>query len=230
MKKALFSEQIIDTFTNTTDTNNAGTLLIQPPSSWTGRPDAHDANNFTVESSAYSALVRAFYNNGDLFSEGVVYDSGNNVAGGSSDIASYIRDLDHAGVNALADSIAASMTKRIRVAPGNENVGLGNLTYCKLYQDIPYVNVRWGWIAFPAALVFLDLLFLLARIFEHTRNGAMLWKANSLINFYHPLTKEGRDTLQSGNNATEAEEIAENMKVRWYRTEAGYRLVQRHEI
>jgi hypothetical protein len=78
-------------------------------------------------------------------------------------------------------------------------------------------------------LLLLALVFLVATIFENSRDGAMLWKSNSLANFYHPLTKDGRNTLQHGKTAAEAEEIAENMKVQWRRTEAGYRLVQSHE-
>ena len=57
----------------------------------------------------------------------------------------------------------------------------------------------------------------------------MLWKANTLANFYHPLTKDGRDTLQAGQNAVEAEDIAEKMRVQWTKTDVGVRLVQRPE-
>jgi hypothetical protein len=101
------------------------------------------------------------------------------------------------------------------------------LPYSRFFR---YVNVRWNWIAFPAALILLALVFLVMTIFQNRRNGAMLWKSNSLANFYHPLTKDGRNALQSGKTAEEAEQIAESMKVQWKQTDSGYRLVQQREV
>jgi hypothetical protein len=88
-----------------------------------------------------------------------------------------------------------------------------------------HVSVRWLWIAFPATLVLLALVFLVAAMVKNARNGAMLWKSNALAAFHHPLTKEGRAKLQSASTATQAEEIAKGMSVKWQRTDAGYRLV-----
>jgi hypothetical protein len=85
--------------------------------------------------------------------------------------------------------------------------------------------VRWAWIAFPATLVFLALIFLIAAMIENARNGAMLWKSNALAAFYHPLTKEGRAKLQTASTASQAEEIAKGMSVKWQRTDVGYRLI-----
>jgi hypothetical protein len=88
-----------------------------------------------------------------------------------------------------------------------------------------HVSVRWPWIAFPVTLVLLALVFLVAAMIENARNGAMLWKSNALAAFHHPLTKEGRIKLQTASTATQAEEIAKGMSVKWQRTDVGYRLV-----
>ena len=144
-------------------------------------------------------------------------------------IARFISPLSNTGLSELVDSVAASMTKRMREATSNHSVGLGPKANGTELQHIPYVSVRWGWIAFPAVLVFLSLIFLVSTIFQNSKEDTMLWKANTLANFYHPLTKDGRDELQMGHNALEAEQIAEKMKVKWSRTAAGVRLIQKHE-
>jgi hypothetical protein len=137
--------------------------------------------------------------------------------------------LQDNSLDAVVESVAASLTKRMREAPGGASHFLGSTANGTMYQDIPFVHVRWPWIVFPATLVVLTLLFLLFTMARNAKDGTMLWKANSLANFYHPLTKDGRDELQSGHNAVEAEEIAERMKVKWARTEVGVRLVQKSE-
>jgi hypothetical protein len=233
MNKAIFSERVLDTFTNTTyqlESGNVPSLIIQPPSSWTNRSDANDANTFSVDPNTMMGLSNMFAAGQERsFWKGAAYHAIGLHVTADSDIVSYLDNLDSTGTTAMMESIAASMTRRMREAPGSESVGLGSTEKGILYQDIPFVNVRWGWIAFPTALVFLALLFLIITIWENMRSDMMLWKSNSLANFYHPLTKEGRDTLQTGQSAAEAEEIAESMKVQWRKTNAGYRLVQPHE-
>ncbi|KIW00387.1 uncharacterized protein PV09_08096 [Verruconis gallopava] len=236
MNNTIFTETILDTFTNTTDlsiSDAQGTVksvIIQPQSTWTNHSDAKDANIFEIDPLTMIGLRFMFApSSSNSFWDGAAYDDGAGHVSADSDIVSYLSNLDNNGTSGMIDSIAAAMTKRMREAPGNEAVGLGSEATGILSQDVPYVNVRWGWISFPASLVFLAFLFLVMTIFENTRKGAMLWKSNSLANFYHPLTKDGRDTLQTGQNAAEAEEIAEKMQVQWRKTEAGYRLVQRHE-
>lgn len=88
-----------------------------------------------------------------------------------------------------------------------------------------HVNVRWAWISFPVNLLALALIFLIASMVENARNGAMLWKTNALAPFHHPLTKEGREKLQTASSPAQVEQIAKELSVKWQRTEAGYRMV-----
>ena len=89
-----------------------------------------------------------------------------------------------------------------------------------------YVNIRWGWIAYPVALAVLTLLFLIATAIKDLRDkDTMLWKSDILAAFFHPLTKDGREVLRQVRTPEEADELAEKIHVKCERTDLGYRLV-----
>jgi hypothetical protein len=237
MTKAVFGEHHVDSFINETEfgsrdqDGNLKEVVIRPPSSWTNQSDVDDANVFKVDTATYSAL-RSFFNQGQDYDiwKGYVFKVG--VIGDpveSSEMATLINPMGFGELETLAADVAASMTKRMREAPTNETLGFGQNSKGTAYLDVPYVNVRWAWIALPASLVALSFVFLIVTIIQNQRAGAMLWKANSLASFYNPLTKDGRDELQVGHTSEEAERIAQGMKVRWMSTNAGVRLAQTHE-
>lgn len=236
MNSTVLSEQLLDTFIDTeslkvfTEYGLQG-VTIEAPSSFTGEMNIDGANTYSTTNESMNAIHFMFNaEGGEYFWHGEGQNAGDGVNDFfTTDIARLLRKFDLDGLSILMESIAASMTKRMREAPGSEKSSLGDSAVGTLYQHVPFVNVRWAWITYPALLVFLALMFLVVTIIENAREGAMLWKSNSLANFYHPLTKDGRDELQNGHNAEEAVEIAEKMKVKWARTEAGVRLVQRHE-
>lgn len=238
MDRTVFTERVLDTFTNTTKLSEYDEdlemrpLEIHAPSSFTERPDTNEANIFSVWDRSLLAL-RYMFDPSDTdilpFWSGAALLNNRKIIT-ETDVANYLSFLlqDHS-LDDVVESVAASHTQRMREAPGGQFQFLGSTANGTMYQDIPFVHVRWPWMAFPAALVILTLLFLLFTMARNAKDGTMLWKANSLANFYHPLTKDGRDELQSGQSAVEAEEIAERMKVKWARTEVGVRLVQRTE-
>lgn len=256
MEKTILTEELLDTFIDEQDRGSVagsdGTpkgLSIQPPTSFTGKPDGDAGAVFTVENATMNAIRNMFEPlGGDTFWKGTVWTIGPDDVLYDSDMAKEFSKLDLQGMSTLMDSIAASMTKRMREAPvaGSKAVGLGSGASGILNQHVPFVNVRWAWITFPATLVsrahketpprarsnkhqvLLALVFLLVTMVQNAKEGAMLWKSNSLANFYHPLTKDGRNELQNGDNADEAVEFAEKMKVKWARTEAGVTLALRY--
>jgi hypothetical protein len=235
MNKALFSEHIEDTYTDLEavglDADGQTTdLVLNVPSSFTNASSTKDYNTFTIDKLTMYALQTLWMGSGDRpFWSGAFFDNGDDTVGGNNDQVNYIRYLNDSQVTYMMESVASSMTLRMREAPGHSTTGLGSLAKGTVYQDIPHVNVRWGWIALPASLVLLTSVFLVVTMMENARSGVLLWKSNGLANFYHPLTKEGRDELQKGENASSAEEIAEELRVKWRRTDAGVRLVQSHE-
>lgn len=228
MDQAIFSETVVDTFMNETSTtadSGSDTFVIHPPASWTNVSDANGNNVFTVDFSTWSGLYLAFASDhGSMFSGTAT--AGASTTRADSDLASYLNSLDQNATVAMVDSMAAAMTKRMREAPGSEAAGLGPVAEGILYQNIPFVQVRWGWIAYSATLVALTLVFLIMTMVENSLGeDSILWKADPLANFYYPLTRDGRDALQNAKTAEQAEAVADSMKVKWTRTEAGYRMV-----
>ncbi|QDS74642.1 hypothetical protein FKW77_009241 [Venturia effusa] len=228
-----FKEELVDTFINGTDFNSTdadssiASLYIQPPSSWTNHTD-ESANTFVIDPFTITALQFLFRSSGDSppFFQGAFADSGSGQTTSESDLISYIRYLNDTGVDDMMTSLAASMTKRMREAPENDpTFSLGISENGKAMKDLPHVNVRWAWICFPVILLALALIFLIASMIENARNGAMLWKTNALAPFHHPLTKEGREKLQTASSPAQVEQVAKGLSVKWQRTEVGYRMV-----
>jgi hypothetical protein len=231
-QRSTFTEHVLDHFINTTDYQAVsiadGTLMpaiIHPPASWTNQSNTNDNNIYYVDPITIQALRFEFYE-----SDTSVWanDSFNALEAAGNNFVSYVRYLDDAGVNAMMQSLATCMTQRVRQAPGDGTnlQGPGPQAIGVTMQDMPHVNVRWGWLAFPAVLVLLSAAFLAATVLETKREGAtMLWKTNSLAHFYHPLPEHGADKLRDAYSAKHAEKIARDMRVKWEETEHGGRFV-----
>ena len=97
------------------------------------------------------------------------------------------------------------------------------------WQDKPHVQVRWGWLALPATLLFLSLLLLIATIIATAKEKTLLWKGSSLAAFSHPLTSDARAEVSDVRSPREVLKVAERMEVKWEKTERGFRLVRPHE-
>ncbi|KIW64299.1 hypothetical protein PV04_09244 [Phialophora macrospora] len=237
LQNSNFTEILIDSFVNETDRlvfseGDAGYVMpvyIHPPQSWTNQSNANDSNIYALDSLTIQALRFQFGDNANqLLWSGRFVDRLTGQAIVDNDFVAYVRYLDEAGMERMMSSLTSSMTRRIRTSPGpfTNSYGPGPNAIGITTQDMPYVNVRWGWIALPAAILVLSAILLVCTMIETKREGAtMLWKSNALAHFYHPLTKEGRNRLRDAKSAKDAEKIAQEMTVKWQQTEEGGRFV-----
>jgi hypothetical protein len=237
LQNSNFTEIIVDTFVNETDRQvfsegDAGYTMpayIHPPQSWTNHSNANDSNIYSFDGITIQALRFQFADNAyQLLWSGRFVDTMTGQAYVDNDFVAYVRYLDEAGMEHMMSSLTSSMTRRIRTSPGTgtNSYGPGPNAIGVTTQDMPHVNVRWGWIGLPAAILLLSALLLVCTMIETKREGAtMLWKSNALAHFYHPLTKEGRNRLRDAQSAKHAEKIAQDMTVKWQETDEGGRFV-----
>lgn len=235
VNQGVFTETTLETFTNTTASwammpnEFTASVDIYPPQSFDGGSD----ETFTVETLTWRALRRIFTDPSETRPSiwAGTYESliDFTTITSSSDFMSYLRFLDDDGINTTFKSLAASMTTRMRNFPGDDTnlasdpLSAGPSARGTSTQLLPYVNVRWGWIALPASLLFLSASFLIVTVVMVKKTGGtMVWKANSLANFYHPLTSDGMEKLQSAATAREAEKIAQGLRVRWVEAEGRF--------
>lgn len=77
------------------------------------------------------------------------------------------------------DQLALSMSNNIRLT--GDVYGDGADAYAgEVFVTVNFVHVRWVWLVFPAVLVVLSILFLIASIWQTHRLKAEAWKGNSL--------------------------------------------------
>lgn len=215
-------ETIIDTYKNTSVVPGNFDDPLAPPESFF--PSGYnDSRTFQID-----------YESSDEFSTLFIYekllDSVASIDGtgvvADSNIARRILPMNFTQISDMFENIATSLTNMMRTTthsaePLVPSPGVANTW-------VPKVRVRWGWIAIPAALVGLAIIFLVATAIESRRHNAMLWKGSTLPPFYHPLTRDGRSKVASVTVSTpkHLQDIAKEMHVRWHMTENGYRLVQ----
>lgn len=101
------------------------------------------------------------------------------------------------------------------------------------------IRVRWGWIAYPVALVFLTLAFFVALLIETSlkKSPPRIWKSSPLALLYHGLaTKdapesrivEREDTL---NELRDMEVVAKSTSVRLECSQNGFvQLVEQRKL
>ena len=125
---------------------------------------------------AYSSYVSSIIN-GSVFStsDGYSYSSDSAEA-----IWVYLSDLD-----SWIQRVATSITNHIR------SVGFSALLSSEVspeiqsyngtvYEAEAFIYVRWVWFSFPAGMVLLSLLYLLASMVHASRSGTHIWKSNPL--------------------------------------------------
>ena len=194
------------------------TYYVKPPKSFTNTSSLHQyyLNGYAVQgmrltlSGLWPGTVNGNIGNGN---------TQNNI---SSDLTGYLQSLSFKQVNKTFDNLAQSMTNHIRTVADDLAVGVAS-------HQVTIVSVAWRWLALPATLMGLTLIFLLAAIHSSAQSGAMLWKSSSLATFYHPLTSEGRDRVGAATGPKHLEMIAEELEVKWERTVKGWRLAPKRD-
>jgi hypothetical protein len=91
------------------------------------------------------------------------------------------------------------------------------------------VHIRWAFLAYPAVLVLLAIIFFISMVFE-TRRGQTSrhdWKSSPLALLFHGLDREAlkREELSELVRVNEMERIAVRTPVRLSQTERGWQFV-----
>ncbi|KAI5862008.1 hypothetical protein GGS23DRAFT_574130 [Durotheca rogersii] len=88
----------------------------------------------------------------------------------------------HANLDEMDDWIARltrSMTNNVRennVVPSDQDLHRGTI-----FGNETVFTIRWGWIAYPAVLVFLSTLYLIVEVVRTAYGGAAPWKSDALL-------------------------------------------------
>lgn len=176
-----------------------GSLIYHPPASIINI--TADISEFYVDTLAAKALNRfmsvAVSGNGSLNSP----DSGSAF---SSDI---VHALYQAGsLPSRMDNLAVSMSNNIRQ---QNNSGSDPFNGVALKGET-YVHVSWGWFAYPAALLLISLVCLIATIVETHKLKIQVWNSSTLALLYQGDQvgvsngkKLGADTLSQMSHMTE---------------------------
>ncbi|KAJ5599273.1 hypothetical protein N7450_000340 [Penicillium hetheringtonii] len=119
-------------------------------------------------------------------------------------------------MNNVFQSLASSLTTHAR------SKVCGSPVNGTAWTDQSYVHVRWIWLALPAAVVVLSLVFLVVTII-HTRNQ-YIWKSSPLALLFSDLQIDAANTLRPDPTLKGMEDTSRNMQV-WLETTAdGVRL------
>lgn len=79
------------------------------------------------------------------------------------------KELEH-----LVSRIATSMSNGLRTDVGSIPV------FEQTLSRIPYVNVRWAYLALPISVILMTLRFLVAVMVTNRRAEAVMWKTHAL--------------------------------------------------
>ena len=137
----------------------------------------------------------------------------------SQDLLRIFRDSEP---DTIFSNMAKSMTRNIRdqnasmqtntsdnyifnLAGGGPISGTASQTYI-------YVSVRWGWLAFSAALVLLTCIFLGLTIFNTARHDVAVWKSSPIPLLFNGLEKEEADQLRRAKGLVEMERLSSGIR------------------
>lgn len=126
-------------------------------------------------------------------------------------------------VQATMDGMTRSVTARLRQGDGvSVNMGPANGT---VWEIQTCVGVRWEWLALPAGLLLLTVVFLVLTIIKTRSTHAQVWKSSIFAVLFSGLDQE---TRQAGGPMVGLEEMkaaAGRTTVRLEYTKDGFRLV-----
>jgi hypothetical protein len=218
------TEKLIDTYTDIViDPEDPDSVIFHPPSSWTNVNENVSSNVFMCSGAASG--FREFFDEKFTGQRNSTYSFSFST---NSDFTTLMTGLQLDNFTDLFSSIAKSMTDNMRSSPYAELLAEEGMTWSARgasYQDRPYVQVRWAWIAFPSTLLGLSLVLLLGTIVTTAREKTLPWKGNSLAAFAHPLAGDMREKISGIRGPREMQREAEKLQVQWLKTDRGFRLV-----
>jgi hypothetical protein len=99
-------------------------------------------------------------------------------------------------------NIALSITNHIRSTPTSVDTNGQPLNFTHgdwykgtVYGSEAFIQVKWGWLAYPVAILVLSSIFSVITIIHTQGNKVGLWKNNPLALLYCPLEDSVRDQL-----------------------------------
>ena len=212
-------EKVLSSWRNdSAQLSDSSDLYYMPPESITNSTTS--PTTFRVTHLAAKAL-------NSFMSETFTGSGGTNSSSGSSAYTSDVMQALHNAPNITVriDNLSVSMSNNIRE---QENV-ISNHANGTAFKTETYVQVRWAWFAFPAAIVALSLLFLLGAIIETAHRDVLVWKSNNLALLFHGRELDlGRDSERVVvNKLSQMMARAAEIKVELVREAEDWRLVQR---
>lgn len=119
------------------------------------------------------------------------------------------------------ERIATTLTNQIRSSDSNEMIqGLA-------YEIETYINVHWGWLAFPLALLLLCMSFLIATIVKTSKaieeKGPGVWKTSTMPALLYSLPSDTRKQFNGPEIAGKTSENARKLRVKLH-PEKGWRV------
>ena len=94
-------------------------------------------------------------------------------------------------------------------------------------RDQVCLSVRWPWLAFPAVLVLLTVIFFVAMIVDTwpTGNRAPIWKSSPLALLFHGFELPNKHAADI-DELNDMEELAKGISVRFSSTDGGLKIVE----
>ncbi|KAG6357754.1 hypothetical protein INS49_013633 [Diaporthe citri] len=126
-------------------------------------------------------------------------------------------------VQAIMDGMTRSVTARLRQGNGiGVNMGPANGTVWGMQTC---VGVNWGWLALPAGLLLLTILFLVLSIIRTSSRQARVWKSSIFAVLFSGLDQVTRKSDGPVVSLEEMKAAADRATVRLEDTKEGFRLV-----
>ena len=127
-------------------------------------------------------------------------------------------------ISASWAALSDSMTVRIRRSPDGFDLPpfRGDAWHTQIC-----ISVKWPWLAYPAALLALTIVFLLATIVQsacHSRN--QIWKSSPLALLFHGLDNDLREKFHVVDRTEEMEQTAKGLSVKLGRETGEVRFVE----
>ncbi|KIW30440.1 uncharacterized protein PV07_06182 [Cladophialophora immunda] len=223
VSRGKLSERVVDRYSSGGRFSSPGVYVLEPPSSFTNHSSADSANLYQSNN---IGLIRDFFSTqwqGQVLMYGTPPENKPTTSIALFLWALFYEESPFQQFQRMFASLAKSLSDTMRSYSFTTDAIPAALG--AVYQDKPHVQVRWGWVALPAALLGLALVLLLGTMAATVHDGTLLWKASSLAAFSHPLTSDARAVVSDVHSPREVLRIAEQMDVKWEKTDRGFRLV-----
>lgn len=172
VKDGVVSQQMLAAWRNDSASHqDSSDLILKPPKSFSDQNETVVFNvTHVAAASINSFMTSQFTGVGGVNNSGSIF---------SSDIVQALYDTSN--LTRRIHNLATSMTNNIR----EQDDHVSGPAHGIAWTDETYVHVRWGWFTFPAALMLISALFLVAIILETSYRDILVWKSSNLALLFH---------------------------------------------